>query len=1164
MKTPQDLHLAFDVGHSSIGWAVLRHSPAVKIKEPEILGTGAVTFGADDCLAVKRRKNRQARRHARSTRQRIARMEQLLIHLGVFTEAQLKGRHQQAGGDGFAWQKAAGVLAAARDGKSLPVLGWPELWDILRWYAHNRGYFAPPWANRGDDAAVDDDAVPDTEKVKIAQARMEEMHTQTMAETIATYTTWYDKEVAQWQQNKRADKPTHFKGLNAAFPRESIVWPEVSALLAALKGKLPKLDDAFIRTLIGGDVDPLRTPAEQQAWNTIPCGLKLPKRYYGGLLFGQMIPRFDNRIIGVCPIFFARRYGELTAAGSSPEDAKHEAAKQSKLPSKATPEFLRFRWALQLANVFGSREGEAKTRTLTAEERAKVTAQAAYAGSMGKKEFEKIIHEITGWKRSNIANMLMHPDAEKALVLDPVRREITNSKLADALATLPDQFRKRLHGKLAHGKSVTVIEVRDWLSGADGTAFDAAVQRVLDAANTKKAKQQSATTREELLGDRLKADLPKGRAPYARTVLREANEEVMKGWDPRAEKTKEQPRGCLCQTDELKEAQLQRRVEEQTNNHLIRHRLLILERLQADLIAAPEFAAGDKGRIAGMTIEVASDLRDLSGKTRKEQEQDLGLRLGDFKRVAAKVEEACARRKIPVTAGIIRKARVAEDLGWKCSYTAKSFDIDTLLDGVMDKDHIIPHSDRQSDSLDSLVITWGEVNKWKGKRTAMQFIREFGGQPVPGRPQLSLMSLAEFQKHVAALDVRKGHDDDRARKKRRVRRLLTENYEEKEFTPRDLTVTRHLVRMGAQVLQRSFPPEQRPPVVSLPGSVTGEVRKAWRLTACLELANPAVMEEVEERNEKTGQMEKVRRAKKKDDIRGITHLHHALDACVMGLASLYFPRHGTFWATMVKAGLDRDADDERRLWLAMTRRRPTAEEAALLKATGLYKADGDGRMRLNDLPNPLKEQIRQRLAEKRVVQHIPADMSGIKVGETTWGVVGREGGRVQVEQYGGRDPKTGQRKRKPEDFAEGKLLGLKPLNGAGKLAAQKGVRVITDNFGVAILDHAPEGGEKFVVIPWHRVWHRLEELKTRNGGKRPRVVRNGMLIRLSSLPKKMESKAGVWRVFSVKQTLKLDLGSPDRVVMEDKDVGVWREVSLTTLGPERIQILHTGYTGLDC
>jgi CRISPR-associated endonuclease Csn1 len=256
------------------------------------------------------------------------------------------------------------------------------------------------------------------------------------------------------------------------------------------------------------------------------------------------------------------------------------------------------------------------------------------------------------------------------------------------------------------------------------------------------------------------------------------------------------------------------------------------------------------------------------------------------------------------------------------------------------------------------------------------------------------MPLVAFQKHVAGLNIYKGHPDDQTRKKRRIRRLLTENYEEKEFTPRDLTMTSHLVRLGAQVLQRAFPSESRPPVVSLPGSVTGEVRKAWRLIGCLGAANPAIFEA----DGKT--------PKRKDDIRGITHLHHALDACVLGLAALYFPRNGAVWGAMVKAGTDRNANDERRLWLAMTKRRPTGEEAALLRATGLYQADASGRMHLAELPAELQQQLRRRLAEKRVVQHVPADMSGVKVEENTRGVVGEKDGRVLLRQRAGRDAKA--------------------------------------------------------------------------------------------------------------------------------------------------------------
>jgi len=49
-KTSGDLSLAFDVGHSSIGWAVLQ-SGADNSEMPTLLGCGTVIFPADDCLA---------------------------------------------------------------------------------------------------------------------------------------------------------------------------------------------------------------------------------------------------------------------------------------------------------------------------------------------------------------------------------------------------------------------------------------------------------------------------------------------------------------------------------------------------------------------------------------------------------------------------------------------------------------------------------------------------------------------------------------------------------------------------------------------------------------------------------------------------------------------------------------------------------------------------------------------------------------------------------------------------------------------------------------------------------------------------------------------------------------------------------------------------------
>ena len=73
------LTFSFDIGHASIGWCVLS---ADRKNSPSILGTGAVTFPAEDCLASQRRDRRRTRRHIRSTRQRIERLKKYLAHIG--------------------------------------------------------------------------------------------------------------------------------------------------------------------------------------------------------------------------------------------------------------------------------------------------------------------------------------------------------------------------------------------------------------------------------------------------------------------------------------------------------------------------------------------------------------------------------------------------------------------------------------------------------------------------------------------------------------------------------------------------------------------------------------------------------------------------------------------------------------------------------------------------------------------------------------------------------------------------------------------------------------------------------------------------------------------------------------------------------------------------
>lgn len=1049
MKT-QDIELAFDVGHSSIGWAVFRTHPDFGLD-----GCGAVIFRADDCLASARRGYRRQRRHIRSTRQRIKRMKVLLGHLGVLTADQLNKP-----GCGWPWKLAAQVLG----GKTLT---WPELWDVLRWYAHNRGYDANRrWSNAEIDLATEEE---DTEKLENAKSLLQKHGVATMAEVFC-------RELGVDPLGARSSSTIRFKGLNAAFPR-GVVEKEVRRVLQAHLGKLKGVDAQLEKSLC-------------DEWSAIACKeIKLPERYSGGLLFGQLVPRFDNRIISKCPIT------------------------GQKVPSRNCSEFLNFRWGMQLANVQVARPGERELRSLRADERKAIDAVMRQKGSMTAKEFANAVLAATGAARSNLEAMLMHPDAKRALLLDPVQKALNSGKWETLFPKLPEGIQNRARGQLRRGKAVTLGQLYRAAKAlsVSVSAFDDEIGRLLDGENTKKGKKERQLTRDSILGEVPHVERLSGRAAYARPVLKKAFEEVMAGKHPKEEG------GCLFVTEQMRQAQLNRSLAEQTNNHLVRHRLLILERLQQDIIK--EYCGGEKLRVGKITIEVNRDLREMSGKTAKEKAQELGSRVANHHHVAEKLEKALKEqtfngKPISVGAGLIRKARIAEDLGWTCPYTGQKYEPIDLVTRRVDKDHIVPRSQRMSDALEALVVTFSAVNKWKGKRTALKFVEDEQGKPVPDAPNLSIVSLTRYRGFVEALESFKGHDDDKKRKKRRKELMKVRDYEEGEFTPRDLTQTSQLVRLGAQTLKHAFLNEkEQPPVVSMPGSVTGAVRRGLNLLGCLSEACSQVLDEHGE-------------VKTKTDIRDITHLHHALDACVLGLTAHFIPNNGGVWELIVKRNLS------------------DVEKEQLRAAThGVFNYTSEG-FRVVDLSAPLKEQVRNRLAERRVVQHIPKRQSGLRVEQNTWRVRDLKNGDVTLEQSV-RQP-DGKRPRKQAIERASKLIGLE----AGKLQNLKGALVVGENFGVA-LDPEP------TIIPFHKVWLRLAELRKRNAGKPPRVLRNGQLIRV---PKGRYE--GTWRVFSSKATLTLDLGTPDVVRLESKGERQKREVQLKTLLKDGMTILNTPLTGI--
>lgn len=251
----------------------------------------------------------------------------------------------------------------------------------------------------------------------------------------------------------------------------------------------------------------------------------------------------------------------------------------------------------------------------------------------------------------------------------------------------------------------------------------------------------------------------------------------------------------------------------------------------------------------------------------------------------------------------------------------------------------------------------------------------------------------------------------------------------------------------------------------------------------------------------------------------------------------------------------------------MLKRQRTREEKDFLFRLGIFdryernRRDKQGNefreadVRLRDLPSSLKEKLASALAESRVMQHLPSDRSGAKAELTTWGVLGIEGdgedARVKLHQQtstvedGRRLIQTKTRKERA-----GKLLGVNPKGGEGKLKSIKGAMIIGENYGLA-LDPEP------TVIPFHDVQQRLEAIREANGGRPVRVLRSGMLISLFG----QGVRNGVWRITTVQASKKVDLVRAHIVGQPKKAVTAWREVSVAGLIKKGIEILPRRYTG---
>lgn len=1104
----RSLTFSFDIGYASIGWAVIE-SASHDDADPSVCCCGAVVFPKDDCQAFKRREYRRLRRNIRSRRVRIERIGRLLVQAQIITQEM-----KETPGHPAPFYLASEALKGHRN--LAPI----ELWHVLRWYAHNRGYDNNvSWSGGFSE---DGGNKEDTERVQHAKDLMDKHGTATMAETIC-------RELKL--EEGKADAPMNvstpaYKNLNTAFPRLT-VEKEVRRILELSAPLIPGLTSEIMELI--AQHHPLTT---KQRGVLIHYGIKLARRYRGSLLFGQLIPRFDNRIISRCPVSWAQVYEAELKKGNSEQNARERAEKLSKVPTANCPEFYEYRIARILCNI------RADGEPLSAEIRRELMNQARQEGKLTKASLEKAISSRLGETETNVANYFtLHPDSEEALYLDPAVEVLKRSGIGE---TLSPSVCRLAANRLRRGKSVTPNYLLNLLKsrGESVEALEKKIEKERhQQANRKKAKK----TDPDYAATPLKPRYATGRAPYARPVLKKVVEETLDGEDPtRPARGEAHPDGelkahdgclyCLLDTDSsVNQHQKERRLDTMTNNHLVRHRMLILDRLLKDLIQ--DFAGGQKDRISRICVEVGKELTTFSAMDSKKIQRELTLRQKSHTDAVNRL-----KRDLPgkaLSANLIRKCRIAMDMNWTCPFTGATYGTHELEN--LELEHIVPHSFRQSNALSSLVLTWPGVNRMKGQRTGYDFVEQEQENPVPDKPNLHICSLNNYRELVEKLDDKKGHEDDRKRKKKRKALLMVRGLSHRHqlqnhdamkeigMTEGMITQSSHLMKLACKSIKTSLPDAH---IDLIPGAVTAEVRKAWDVFGVFKELCPEAADPV------SGKI-------LKENLRSLTHLHHALDACVLGLIPDIIPAHHN--------GLLRRVLAMRRIPEKLIPQvRPVANQRH-------YVLNDDGRMILRDLSISLKENIREKLMEQRVVEHIPADMGGALLKETMQ--------RVLSVQGNGEDAmvslsKKKDGKKKKNQVKASKLVGVFP-EGASKLKALKAAIEIDDNYGVA-LDPKP------VVIRHIKVFKRIMALKEQNGGKPVRILKKGMLIHLTS--SKDPKRTGVWRITSIKDNkggIAISLQIPHSAVPRDKTHEFnWINVKLDTLLTKyRLEIYPTSYTG---
>lgn len=265
--------------------------------------------------------------------------------------------------------------------------------------------------------------------------------------------------------------------------------------------------------------------------------------------------------------------------------------------------------------------------------------------------------------------------------------------------------------------------------------------------------------------------------------------------------------------EEIDNKQLVSRLELLPKNSL---RNPVVEKILNQMINVVNCAIETYGRPDEIRIEMARELKK-SQKEREQMSKDIATNTNDSDKIR-KILNTKFGISNPSRNDIIRYKLYEElaPIGYKTLYSGTRINPQDIFSNLFDIEHIIPQSRRFDDSISNKTLELGSINREKGNKTALDFVRDKYGEE----------GVREYQ-----MRIEKVYSDPKYKTKKK--NLTTTEADIPEgFLMRDLRDSQYIAKKAREILELVT---RR--VTTTTGAVTSRLRQDWQLVDTMKELN---------------------------------------------------------------------------------------------------------------------------------------------------------------------------------------------------------------------------------------------------------------------------------------------------------------------------------------